>query len=448
MAAKTSALLLAATAAAAALALWRRHRRRSTATPPAPQNICADEPLVVVVGLGGVGSHAAQLLVRGGVRRLRLVDFDQVTLSSLNRHATAARADVGRPKAVALRAALLEIAPAGADIEACVALFNAAAAAELLRGGPALVVDCIDDMATKAELLAHCLAERLPLLCALGAGGKADACKLHVGRLDETLNDPVATALLRRMRKAAPAGADENWWEAAAHAVTCVSSSELPRAGLLPLPEGVQKSELGSQPDFRVRVMPVLPPLPAAFGAALAARALAMLGAPSKQPPPRAVPTLAPGFQRKLHQKLLAAETKGRGVPAADVHAALTPDDVTTLVCDVFRQRCAITGARLLDPSRPQFCLCRLDPARPATLTNTLLLTVEAAKRHEAEGLAGLPPALVDHLRRTYAEAFGGRERSAFDDALRAEGLVRDEAPLDNAPAARLSNAEEQVLPG
>ena len=216
---------------------------------------------------------------------------------------------------------------------------------------------------------------------------------------------------------------------------------------LLPLPEGVQKSELGSQPDFRVRVMPVLPPLPAAFGAALAARALAMLGAPSKQPPPRAVPTLAPGFQRKLHQKLLAAETKGRGVPAADVHAALTPDDVTTLVCDVFRQRCAITGARLLDPSRPQFCLCRLDPARPATLTNTLLLTVEAAKRHEAEGLAGLPPALVDHLRRTYADAFGGRERSAFDDALRAEGLVRDEAPLDNAPAARLSNAEEQVLP-
>ena len=118
------------------------------------------------------------------------------------------------------------------------------------------------------------------------------------------------------------------------------------------------------------------------------------------------------------------------------MHAALTPDDVTTLVCDVFRQRCAITGARLLDPSRPQFCLCRLDPARPATLTNTLLLTVEAAKRHEAEGLAGLPPALVDHLRRTYAEAFGGRERSAFDDALRAEGLVRDEAPLDNAPAA------------
>ena len=55
---------------------------------------------------------------------------------------------------------------------------------------------------------------------------------------------------------------------------------------------------------------------------------------------------------------------------------------------------------------------------------------------------------LVDHLRRTYAEAFGGRERSAFDDALRSEGLVRDDAPLDNAPAARLSNAEEQVLPG
>lgn len=54
---------------------------------------------VVVVGLGGVGSHAANMLVRSGVGAIRLIDFDQVTLSSLNRHAVATLADVGRPKA-------------------------------------------------------------------------------------------------------------------------------------------------------------------------------------------------------------------------------------------------------------------------------------------------------------------------------------------------------------
>lgn len=57
---------------------------------------------VVVIGLGGVGSHAAHLLLRSGVGRLRLVDFDQVSLSSLNRHAVATRADVGLPKSACM----------------------------------------------------------------------------------------------------------------------------------------------------------------------------------------------------------------------------------------------------------------------------------------------------------------------------------------------------------
>lgn len=59
--------------------------------------------LVVVVGLGGVGSHCATALLRSGVGRLRLVDFDQVSLSSLNRHAVAERKDVGIPKATCLK---------------------------------------------------------------------------------------------------------------------------------------------------------------------------------------------------------------------------------------------------------------------------------------------------------------------------------------------------------
>ena len=56
---------------------------------------------VCVVGVGGVGSHAAHMLARAGVARLRLIDFDQVTLSSLNRHAVATREDVGRTKVAA-----------------------------------------------------------------------------------------------------------------------------------------------------------------------------------------------------------------------------------------------------------------------------------------------------------------------------------------------------------
>jgi len=57
---------------------------------------------VIVVGLGGVGSHAVNMLVRSGVARVRLIDFDQVTLSSLNRHAIAALGDVGQSKAIGM----------------------------------------------------------------------------------------------------------------------------------------------------------------------------------------------------------------------------------------------------------------------------------------------------------------------------------------------------------
>ena len=119
---------------------------------------------VVVVGLGGVGSHAAQLLVRAGVKRVRLVDFDQVSLSSLNRHAVATRADVGLPKATVLRDHLLKTVAGHCAIDARVAMFTAAAADELLAGDPDYVVDAIDDTNTKIELLAHCLKRGIRVL--------------------------------------------------------------------------------------------------------------------------------------------------------------------------------------------------------------------------------------------------------------------------------------------
>lgn len=88
---------------------------------------------VVVVGVGGVGSHAAHLLARSGVGKLRLVDFDNVTLSSLNRHAVATRADVGTPKVTAMKRHLQQTVP-GCEIEDLPVMFAADCADELLEG--------------------------------------------------------------------------------------------------------------------------------------------------------------------------------------------------------------------------------------------------------------------------------------------------------------------------
>lgn len=78
---------------------------------------------IIVVGLGGVGSHAANMLARSGVQRMRLIDFDQVTLSSLNRHAVATMEDVGIPKAEALNRRLKKVVP-WVEIEAVAEMFR------------------------------------------------------------------------------------------------------------------------------------------------------------------------------------------------------------------------------------------------------------------------------------------------------------------------------------
>jgi hypothetical protein len=95
---------------------------------------CVRRSSVVVVGCGGVGSWTAVMLARSGVGRLRLIDFDYVTLSSLNRHATAALADVGTPKVLSVARALNAIAPF-VSVDARVELWRGDPdGAELLRG--------------------------------------------------------------------------------------------------------------------------------------------------------------------------------------------------------------------------------------------------------------------------------------------------------------------------
>ena len=93
------------------------------------------ESFVVIVGAGGVGSWAALMLLRSGVSRIRIIDFDQVSLSSLNRHACATLADVGRPKVICIADYFAEIAP-WAKIEAWVEIFKGEDASRLLDGNP------------------------------------------------------------------------------------------------------------------------------------------------------------------------------------------------------------------------------------------------------------------------------------------------------------------------
>ena len=195
-----------------------------------------EEKFVIVVGLGGVGSHAANMLVRSGIRRIRLVDFDQVTLSSLNRHAVANLGDVGISKAESMRRHFHQIVPwcevmlteyillsiilsthsritvliilcnilcyvvlllfcffFPRKVEAVTEMFRGDSAEQLLGGNPDYVLDCIDDVKTKAELLAFCSKKGLKVLTSMGAGGKSDPTRLRIGTLADCVKDPLAS---------------------------------------------------------------------------------------------------------------------------------------------------------------------------------------------------------------------------------------------------------------
>jgi tRNA A37 threonylcarbamoyladenosine dehydratase len=155
---------------------------------------------VAIVGLGGVGSHAACAMVRNGVGGVRLIDFDTVTASSLNRHATATAADVGRPKTQALAEALARIDPS-VRIDCREQFFGSESSAELLAEPLSFVVDAIDSVGPKVELLAACVARDLPVITCLGAAGRIRGESVMLADIFDTHTCPLARMIRKRLHQ-------------------------------------------------------------------------------------------------------------------------------------------------------------------------------------------------------------------------------------------------------
>lgn len=224
---------------------------------------------ILVVGLGGVGSHTAHMLARAGVSYMRLVDFDQVTLSSLNRHACATLEDVGIPKVECLKKFLSKVCGDCCDIEARVQMYTGDKSKDgNLADHPTkgkkwdIVIDAIDDVPTKAQLVAHCVRNGIRVISCMGAGGKSDMTRLHISDIRTASRDPLATKLrqvLKRLLKKDPNVKDDSYLSDV-DKVAVIYSSEKVVCKLADLTES-QKEEphkFGAVENMRVRVIPVL----------------------------------------------------------------------------------------------------------------------------------------------------------------------------------------------
>ncbi len=153
---------------------------------------------VCVIGIGGVGSWAAEALARSGVGHLALVDLDHIAESNINRQIHALDQTLGQAKVLAMRERILAINPAARvmAVEEFATLENAA---QLVTGFDA-VVDAIDNVRAKTAIAVACRAASIPLVMAGGAGGKRDPARICVDDLSRTEQDPLLAKVRRRLR--------------------------------------------------------------------------------------------------------------------------------------------------------------------------------------------------------------------------------------------------------
>ncbi|KAL3823059.1 hypothetical protein ACHAXA_011111 [Cyclostephanos tholiformis] len=390
---------------------------------------------VLIVGLGGVGSHAAHMLARSGVKYLRLVDFDMVTLSSLNRHAVATLSDVGHSKANVLCRHLRQICPdanmlmldpivrmyTGNDDEDGDMLVPPSSSSGGKGGKWDVVIDAIDDVPTKASLIAHFARSNVRVLSCMGAGGKADPTRVHISDLRSASRDPLAAAVRQRLRLLGKmeargagvritngSGISNGGWLGCIDddaRLSVVYSSEKVVAGLAGITEEQREGGMrnfGAVDGMRVRVLPVLGTMPAIMGQALAALALCELG--GKPFTPVGAERVGRNVRHRLYQHLKVRErrledrlrpttTSSSSDPAIDDGNRTTengtyvgpimidPDDVEYLMVELWKNQCALSGERLGTALE----LYRWDMSKPATPNNLVLMSAKSAKKFEED---------------------------------------------------------------
>jgi tRNA threonylcarbamoyladenosine dehydratase len=155
---------------------------------------------VAVVGLGAVGSYAVEALARSGVGRLRLVDFDTIRSSNVNRQLHALTSTLGRSKVEAAKERVLDIHP-DCRVEALECFAHAETLDRILEGPPHLVIDAIDALTPKVELLHAVAARRLPVVTVTGAALRTDPRGIRVGPLSASEGCPLARLVRRNLRR-------------------------------------------------------------------------------------------------------------------------------------------------------------------------------------------------------------------------------------------------------
>ena len=182
---------------------------------------------VMVIGLGGVGSFAAESFVRSGVGEITLVDFDEICITNFNRQLHALNGLVGERKAEVMAERMLKINPQ-LKANARVQFYNEKQAEEIFSKKPDVVIDCIDSITSKCHLIHLCHSRGISIISAMGTGGRMDPAQIKVTDLSQTSVDPLARSVRSILREQYGFPAEGK----GKFGVTAVYSTEQPRKPL------------------------------------------------------------------------------------------------------------------------------------------------------------------------------------------------------------------------
>ena len=194
------------------------------------------ESSVAVIGLGGVGAYAAEMLCRAGVGHLILLDSDVVSESNKNRQLIALDSTIGKPKSTVLAERLKDINP---DVRlTLINCYLEEGSIQQLLGEHIVdfLVDAIDTLAPKIALIKYCVESGIPHVSSMGAGAKFDATAVRLADLSKSYNCPLAYILRKKLRKV---GISKGF--------KVVFSEELPRReAIVAVEERNKKSNVGT----------------------------------------------------------------------------------------------------------------------------------------------------------------------------------------------------------
>ena len=207
---------------------------------------------VYVIGVGGVGSWAAEALARTAVGTITLIDLDVLVASNVNRQLPALDSTFGESKIAAMATRIREINPKVTLnlIDDFLTVENVAtllpsrdeAKAAIAQGRPMVILDCVDDMNAKLAIALHCRFNKLKLVCAGGAGGKIDPSQIRVSDLRDSYQDPLLAKLRNKLRH--EKGINSTLKEK--FGIKCVYSTEPPRVDRSCQTGGLQCGGYGS----------------------------------------------------------------------------------------------------------------------------------------------------------------------------------------------------------